>query len=75
MPRIRATDDNVNIINYVRAIFKAQGRDMTKCEMCGVKLHTEKPIIHHGKYEGATLKDLQIVCQKCNLQPENVKLK
>lgn len=52
---------------------KRRGRDFTKCEQCG------KPIkrfyLHHTKYDGATIYDIQVVCQKCNTQPRNRFLK
>ena len=42
------------------------GKDPRVCEVC--REHQDKLCeIHHTKYEGATLYDLQFVCRSCNL--------
>ena len=71
--RINHRDDQSDITKYIKAILKSQGRDFSKCELCGAKL--KKPVIHHTKYEGATMNDIQIICQSCNLKKENTGLK
>ncbi|HET6924938.1 MAG TPA: hypothetical protein VFH39_03870, partial [Candidatus Saccharimonadales bacterium] len=50
---------------------KRMGRDFTHCEWCGKHLDDGKWQLHHTKYEGATVDDLMIVCQQCNLIPAN----
>jgi hypothetical protein len=50
---------------------KRMGRDFTKCEWCGKPLKDGKFQLHHTKYEGATVDDLMIICQQCNLIPQN----
>lgn len=74
MPRIHRVDDDRETKLLIREILKKQGRDFTKCEMCGNDIPEGKSQLHHTKYEGATMQDLMIVCQKCNLQPENKNL-
>ena len=71
MPQIKNTDDNHNTIAYIWAIFDKQGRFKGECEMCHKPLARAKAQIHHTKYIGATIKDLMIVCVKCNQQSEN----
>lgn len=45
------------------------GHTFDHCELCGV---TDKKLdIHHTKYDGATIYDLQVVCHKCNTQEVN----
>ena len=56
-------------------VMKKQGHTFKNCEQCGRSLNEKTYRIHHTKYEGATVKDLQVVCQKCNAQPENRFLK
>lgn len=46
------------------------GKQFDKCEECGVFLKGEFEL-HHTKYENATIFDLEVVCHKCNMQPEN----
>lgn len=50
---------------------KQQGREFDKCEWCGEPFKDGKYQLHHTKYEGATIDDLMIVCQPCNLIPQN----
>jgi 5-methylcytosine-specific restriction endonuclease McrA len=67
---MRKTGDNNRLLmGYVLAIFKQKGRDLHTCEYCGESI--EKPILHHERYEGATIEDLKIVCQRCNTRSEN----
>jgi len=61
-------DSDNGIIAIIKAIFKNQGRDFNTCEQCYKK---GKTILHHTKYEKATIRDLQLVCQKCNVKTEN----
>ena len=67
--RINRIDDNHNILDYVKAIFEKQGRDFYTCEICGVK-SKKKLQLFHLKYDGATINDIKIGCQKCNCREE-----
>lgn len=58
----------VGLNKYVIPLLQAQGRDFNKCEFCGKE---GKTVVHHTKYIGATLKDLRLICQKCDKQKEN----
>lgn len=49
--------------------FRRMGKRFDRCEQCAVK--TAKLSIHHTKYKGATVYDLQLVCHKCNMAPKN----
>ena len=73
-PRINKLDGHIDINMYVHAMWKRQGKDYSKCELCSKDLAEGQGSIHHTKYDGATLKDLRWVCQKCNTQPENKNL-
>jgi len=64
------SDNHSNITDYIDAIFRSQGRDFSKCELCGGSTN-DKPEIHHLRYEGATLANLRITCHRCNTQEEN----
>ena len=55
----------------VRELLKSMGRDFTKCEQCGKDLKGKRYEIHHTKYEGATIYDLQIICPQCNKAKRN----
>lgn len=57
--------------DYVLECFRRMGKSFDKCEQCGV---IDKLIIHHTKYDDATVYDLQLVCYKCNLAPGNILL-
>lgn len=50
-----------------------RGLDPYLCSDCGRKVNT-KCDIHHTKYEGATIYDLEFVCRRCNTAPRNVGL-
>ena len=64
-------DGDSRIRPYIDAIFKADKRDLTTCELCGKRIPEGKHQLHHTKYEGATIYDLKIVCCSCNLKQEN----
>ncbi len=51
-------------------LLKRIGKSFDRCEQCYRELHG-KFVLHHTKYDGATIYDLEIVCQRCNTQPEN----
>lgn len=59
----------------VRELLRSMGKDFTKCEQCFKDLTGKRFELHHTKYEGATIYDLQIVCQACNKAKRNRKLK
>lgn len=55
---------------YIYECFRRMGKRLDKCEQCGV---TDKKLdIHHTKYDGATVYDLQLVCRSCNLSAPNL---
>lgn len=65
-------DANMRI--YVEPLMtEALGKDPHMCEICGER-QQRKCDIHHKKYEGATLYDLQFVCRSCNLAHVNMGL-
>lgn len=69
---MRTKADNSHMMNgYIWSIFKQQGKDLNKCEQCGVKVIGRRRQLHHTKYDGATINDIQIVCSKCNMKLEN----
>lgn len=70
MPRIHNSDSTFNIMRYAKKLLKQTGRDFHTCELCGATSEKEMDI-HHPFYVGCTLKDLQIVCRKCNTKAEN----
>ena len=51
---------------YVVEILTRWGRDFSKCEQCGDSTKG-RPELHHTRYVGATIHDLEIVCRSCNL--------
>lgn len=54
---------------YIMECFKLMGKSTNICEQCGI---TDKKLdIHHTKYDGATVYDLQLVCRSCNLKADN----
>lgn len=63
-------DDNPNMRVYIKAIMEKRKVNFYKCQSCGIS-SKKKLVIHHNKYDGATMKDLRIICQRCNTQPEN----
>lgn len=63
-----AVDNHHEMRRIVKAVLRQQGRDFSKCELCGKEGRTT---LHHTRYEGATIKDIQIVCYRCNLKQEN----
>jgi AraC-like DNA-binding protein len=60
------------IRHIVVGILQSQGRNFTRCEICGESIPEGKFDLHHTKYDGATLDDLQIVCRACNLSRINM---
>jgi 5-methylcytosine-specific restriction endonuclease McrA len=71
MPRINNWDNRSEILSLIWALFDKWEKFKGKCEDCGNALAREAAKIHHTKYEGATIYDLQIVCQKCNTATRN----
>jgi hypothetical protein len=70
----RLDEDNATPIfqEYVRhCLISHRKLDPNLCAQCGV---TGKMDVHHTKYEGATIYDLEFVCRKCNTSPRNVGL-
>jgi hypothetical protein len=61
----------LQIRHTVVGILEEQGRDFTKCELCGEKIPEGKFDLHHTKYEGAALDDILIVCRACNTSRAN----
>lgn len=63
-----ASDSNNPLRVYLRTLLTAQGRKFDKCELCG---SSRNIMLHHKRYNGATLADIVIVCAKCNLAKSN----
>jgi hypothetical protein len=55
---------------YCTEILQRQGRDFARCEQCDGPT-SGRPQLHHTRYVGATIHDLEIVCMGCNLASEN----
>lgn len=70
MPRLDIDNYGSGLmIDYIYECFRRLGKDLKTCEQCGI---TDKKLdIHHTKYDGATVYDLQLLCHKCNTQPAN----
>ena len=49
--------------------FRRMNKPLDRCWLCNKP--TTKLDIHHTKYNGATIHDLQLVCRKCNTQQHN----
>jgi hypothetical protein len=56
---------------YIIHLMQEEGRDFGTCELGGEDIEDGKYEIHHMKYDGATYRDLRIVCRSCNKKPEN----
>lgn len=73
---MRQSRDNAwGFRQIIKGLLIAQGRDFTKCELCGTNIPKGQACIHHTKYDEATLYDLKIVCRKCDKNPKNQNLK
>ena len=72
MGRVKNDGDPVEM--YLRPMLKRLGKDFNWCEYCGIGTNG-KSVVHHTKYDGATLYDLDVICNRCNLQTENKGLK
>lgn len=74
----RTLDDHLSgspaMYEYIIAIFEYWGKDFTKCEFCEPTIPKDKFIIHHKKYEGATIYDLAIICNSCDKKAVNQNL-
>ena len=72
MPRIDGVDNIGDkkhpMRQYILYCLQKIGKDFYHCEECGRNM---KKQIHHKKYDGATIYDLAIVCQSCNLKAYN----
>lgn len=69
MPRLPI--DHFTEKNFRRLIVRMMvewGNDPKKCGLCGSKART---VIHHIRYDGATIADLRFACSKCNNAREN----
>lgn len=57
-------DDNKQIKSLLRQLLtETLNKDPSVCGLCGEKCKT---MIHHTKYDGATLYDLLLICNSCN---------
>lgn len=77
-PRRRANNSSANLITasfmpYVQWCLEQIGKDKYTCELC-LEPVPKGCIVHHTKYEGATIYDLMYICGSCNLARENVGL-
>lgn len=59
--------------SIIDSILAQRGHDAYLCAQCG-KRQEKKCDLHHRRYEGATIDDLEYVCRSCNLSPHNVGL-
>lgn len=50
-----------------------RGLDPCLCSDCG-RRSAQKCDIHHTKYEGATIYDLEFICRRCNTSRRNIGL-
>lgn len=57
--------------DIVSNLMVRNGQNAKRCFQCGIVTDC---VIHHTRYKGATVKDLQYICQRCNLHPRNVGL-
>ena len=57
--------------DIVIQLMRQEGRDFTRCELCGEPIPAGQWNLHHTKYEGATYQDLRIVCRACNVSRAN----
>lgn len=71
--RLQIDDDTRETLRpEIMECFRRMGKSFTRCEQCGIE--TDKLEIHHTKYEGATVYDLQLLCRSCNLSGRNLYL-
>lgn len=70
MPRLKQDIYRDNFREIVIMLLKKIGKDFKRCEQCNEEL-SGKFVLHHTKYDGATIYDLEVICQRCNTQPEN----
>ena len=54
---------------YIVECLRLLGKTFDHCEQCDKR--TTKLDVHHTKYDGATIYDLELVCRACNLKAEN----
>ncbi|MEW1951073.1 hypothetical protein AB0280_17700 [Pseudarthrobacter sp902506025] len=55
---------------YVVEALERLGKDRYTCELC-LEHVPQGCVVHHTKYEGATIYDLMYICYSCNLSREN----
>ena len=55
-----------NLRPYILAMMRSEGRNFTVCEYCHKGIPDGLYELHHTKYNGATYKDIMIVCRSCN---------
>jgi 5-methylcytosine-specific restriction endonuclease McrA len=55
----------------VTTMMKRDGRDFSQCELCPATIPEGQHQLHHTKYDGATYKDIKVVCRSCNNKFEN----
>lgn len=58
---------------YVEFCLAKLGKNKFACELCLDRVPAGC-VVHHTKYEGATVYDLMYICQSCNCARENVGL-
>ncbi len=67
--RIPVIDDHKELKPLIRHLMVNNlHKDPESCEMCGCRY---KALIHHPRYEGATLYDLMFICARCNNNKAN----
>lgn len=63
----------VSFMPYIHYCLEHIGKDRYRCELCLDQV-PKGCVVHHTKYEGATIYDLMYLCQSCNLARENTGL-
>lgn len=71
MPRHNADNYRPWFMQVIRFSMEQAGKDPDSCALCGKR---RKTMVHHAKYEGATIRDLHFVCTSCNLKAINKNL-
>jgi hypothetical protein len=61
---------STSFMPYVVECLRRLGKDPFWCECCEEK-QAKRCIVHHTRYEGATIDDMAYVCSSCNNSREN----
>ena len=73
MPRLEQDHLMVDpFTEYVKECLIRIGKRFDRCEYCNNS--DSRLTMHHTVYDGATVYDIDIICYKCNLSEENLRL-